>query len=48
MTDQDNRNEVTIHKSKMGMYDNEDCNITLKSNNDSIDDLIKKAKEAMK
>lgn len=42
--DKDIRNEVSIHK--MGMYDSTD--ITLKSKSDSIDELIKKAKDALK
>ncbi len=47
-SDEDNRNEVTISKSKMGMYDKNDSHITLKSKDEPIDSLIKKAKEVMK
>lgn len=47
MTDSDTRTEVTIYKHKTGMYDKEESQIILKSNTENIDDLIKKAKEAL-
>lgn len=40
----DARNEVSIRK--VGMY--EETDITLKSKSDSIDELIRKAREALK
>lgn len=46
--DSDKRNEVTIYRHKTGMYDKEESSVTLKSINDSVDDLIKKAKESVK
>ena len=41
--DADNRNEVSIYKHKMGMYEKEEYTITLKSKDESIDSLIIKA-----
>ncbi len=46
--DGDERNEVTIYRHKTGMYDKEETTITLKSKSDSIDQLLKKASDAMK
>jgi len=46
--DQDDRTEVTISKSKMGMYDKTEKYVTLKSKKESIDTLLTKAKDAMK
>lgn len=48
MTDADDRTEVTISKMKMGMYDKTEEYVTLKSKTESVDVLIKKAKESLK
>lgn len=48
MSEQDNRNIVWIHKKKIGMYDHEEVQISLTSKDDTIDQLIQKAKEALK
>ena len=45
MTEEDNRNEVTLYKHKTGMYDKQESTVTLKSKDESIDSLLKKAKE---
>lgn len=45
MSDEDNRNEVSVYKHKTGMYDKEEYTITLKSKDESIDSLLKKVKE---
>ena len=45
MNDEDNRNEVSLYKHKTGMYDREESTVTLKSKDESIDSLLKKAKE---
>ncbi len=43
--DNDNRNEVSIYKHKTTMYEKEESTVTLKSKDETIDSLIKKAKE---
>lgn len=48
MSDEDNRNEVTVYKHSTGMYDKTESTITLKSKDESIDSLIKKIKEFTK
>ena len=48
MTDNDDRNEVSFYKHKTGMYDREESTITLKSKDESIDSLLKKAREFVK
>jgi hypothetical protein len=47
MTDSDDRTEVTISKTRMGMYDKEEKFVTLKSKSEDLDTLIKKAKESL-
>lgn len=47
MSDSDSRNVVWIHKKKIGMTEHEEVEISLTSRDDSIDDLIRKAKEAL-
>ncbi len=41
--DSDDRNEISIYKHKMGMYEKEEYTITLKSKDESIDSLLIKA-----